>query len=274
MRPSSLSKNILFKLCLWGGATLTIAVGLIIATNNEYPLCFKVSCFSNLLVIYEIPIKIASTGIALAAFVALIHRSEQTNYQIDITNRQNIFKNFMDHRAELFKVLDTLSEDYGISFKHRNDLYFKLFPKNNFQNVEFVSSATDNKDSRIISIISTYNDFIEDYNSLIRKFEIEQPVPYKDLAEWITRFMLLSASICVYPEKTKKVHENWQGYISPMIIEGIPEDLDGFIFSIENVLLELSEFCFPNVDIEILIDGRDHSEVINEVINDFCSGET
>ena len=158
MRPSSLSKNILFNLCLWGGATLTIAVGLIIATNNEYPLCFKVSCFSNLLVIYEIPIKIASTGIALAAFVALIHRSEQTNYQIDITNRQNIFKNFMDHRAELFKVLDTLSEDYGISFKHRNDLYFKLFPKNNFQNVEFVSSATDNKDSKIISIISTYND--------------------------------------------------------------------------------------------------------------------
>ena len=64
----------------------------------------------------------------------------------------------MDHRAELFKVLDTLSEDYGISFKHRNDLYFKLFPKNNFQNVEFVSSATDNKDSKIISIISTYND--------------------------------------------------------------------------------------------------------------------
>lgn len=258
---------------MWGGIAIALTISGLIAINNDLHWCVEVLCFSNLLEIYDLPIKIMSTGMAIAAFVAVMHRSEQTNYQIELTNSQNVFKNFIDHRSEFLKILDTLAVDYKINFTHRSHLYLKLFPNNNFQNVEFVTTSSQKNKPRILDVINKYNKLIDDYNLLLEKCEIGSSVSTKELAQWMSEFLFLTMDMCVYPQNIKKANSDWHEPFYPILFEGIPEDLDSFIFAFENVLGEFSEFCFPNVDIEILINSRDHSDLINEIIMSFYTEE-
>jgi len=116
----------------------------IIISNDLYVICSSLDCIKNFSYYLELPFKIASSGLAIAGFIAIIHRSEQTKSQIKLALDQNKFKNFIDHRAEFYKVITEIENDFkNIKVQNKPLFYKKLFPNNTPHNVEIVSNYID-----------------------------------------------------------------------------------------------------------------------------------
>jgi hypothetical protein len=273
LEVSGLSKNIWFKVSLWGGFLLALIVTVIIILYNEFQWCSKVVCFSNFLEIFDVPIKIVSTSMALAAFVAVIDRSNKTKHQIDLSISQNVFKNFLDHRAEFYKTLDDLTADNDNCFKNRGVLYTILFPNNNMKNIEFTSSSKTEETPQLILFISQYNDLIDKLNNVLLKKNDNICIPnasVKAIARIIPDFLRLTMEACYYPNQVKKVESRWSGYINSDVFEGIPDDMELFISSFGNVLAQLVDFCFVNDDSENCLNPLLHPKSLNCLVDTLC----
>ena len=169
MNHKPLSKSWLFRLTFILGALAAITTTFAITSNNNFIRCADVQCFSNFLEYFAIPIKILSTTFFVAGFVAVIHRSKQTYHQIDISLKQNSFKNYLEHKAELGEVLNAFEKEWQVDVRGKHSLYRKLFPRNSTQEVSFLTHVENDGDIFIDNKITKFHKCVDKYNEFGKK---------------------------------------------------------------------------------------------------------
>jgi len=122
------------------GSTLAI----LYTTTGKLNLCGMPECFSNFLMYYSFPMKLAAATIAILGIIGMLHRSEQMAKQIKITNEQNKYSNYFSHLKEFKEQIYNLELDI-IQPRNINKLYKIIFPQNthtNFDPVGTIDSLT------------------------------------------------------------------------------------------------------------------------------------
>lgn len=270
MKPKPLSSNMYFKSSLWGGIVISAFFSIFIISRNDLYWCSEISCFSSFLTIFDFPLKILSASLAISGFVALVHRSEQTRHQIEMSINQNLFKNFIDHKKEFMEIISSMESGFPIKISDKSSLYTKLFPNNNTQNVEFISSGRNGDKSDLSFLIENHNKLISQYNDMIHDYSAEVSNPTIEFATWLSEYLILSMKLEIQGEELGFINPVWHGFLSPDVFKGIPLNIENFLYSCERVLVELSRFCFPNKSDEILIKSRVNSRVVQNLINVYC----
>ncbi|KZM42154.1 hypothetical protein OA92_13195 [Marinomonas sp. SBI22] len=160
MEHGSLKEDWIFKTILTLSFIISLLSTIIIVSNNQYYFCSETNCFSNLLVIFKLPISIFTGGMALSALRALIVRSHQTAVQIHLTIQQNLFSNYYKHLEEFEKYIE-LNTDKLIFFRSKRELHSYLFPdsresgiKENKEFINIVNSQVLNIEKQVISLTS------------------------------------------------------------------------------------------------------------------------
>ncbi|WP_173496492.1 hypothetical protein [Shewanella sp. ISTPL2] len=119
------------------------SISIIINDVLEYDskLCASNICFSTSL--FSFPIDVAKATVALLALAALLHKSEETQYQIKISISQNTYSNYFHHRKIINEELDSKLLDSDVKIVSFNSFYNLLFPKNKPNKFEFTSDIND-----------------------------------------------------------------------------------------------------------------------------------
>lgn len=128
--------------------------------------------------IFNFPIEVLKATIALLAIVALLHKSDETQKQIMISESQNNFSNHFKHMEEFFKYID-LFDIKSVEF-HNRKLHAKLYPRSKRGELniskEVIDEVRRNTESIIqhIKRLSTMSkDNLNDiYNDSISNFDI------------------------------------------------------------------------------------------------------
>lgn len=87
-----------------GGAAVALYIKEV--SENNLVLCGTKQCFLNFIEIYHFPIEILKATIASLAIVALLHKSDETQKQILISESQNNFSNYFKHKEEFKKIIE------------------------------------------------------------------------------------------------------------------------------------------------------------------------
>lgn len=264
MKDKPLFHNIYFNISLWGGIILSVITSIFIVANSELHWCFKAACFTKFLDIFNFPIKLMSASIFLSGFIALIHRSEQTRYQIEISTNQFLFKNFIDHKKEFIDLLLLMESDFKVRIKDKSILYKSLFPNNNAQRVEFISTGEHGEKSKLYFLIEQYNQLICRYDEIMKNRVLKE-VDIKALARWLGEFMVLSRELGIQSADLKRISSSWNNIINSY--DGLPADINQFMLSFKKILIELSSFCLLDESKIVLKDIINYP--VQEVVNSF-----
>ncbi|MGI2011651.1 hypothetical protein [Shewanella oncorhynchi] len=121
------------------------SISIIINDVLEYDskLCASNICFSYFTSLFSFPIDVAKATVALLALAALLHKSEETQYQIKISISQNTYSNYFHHRKIINEELDSKLLDSDVKIVSFNSFYNLLFPKNKPNKFEFTSDIND-----------------------------------------------------------------------------------------------------------------------------------
>jgi hypothetical protein len=269
----SLLNNSWFTLPLIIGACISLAAALFILSSSKLHSCLEPECFSFFLTLIDAPIKIMSATVAYAAFFAVVHRSNQTNLQINLASKQielmlnqHTFKNYLDHKNEFIRILTELENDNQLSIRNKEGLYIRLFPKNNTQTMNFFSTGDNNEKSDLIFLIEEFNKLIKEYNTLGVTGKASEIKSLKPLATWAGKFLSLNRKAGIYPETTDNVSSGWEGILG--IHKEVPVDMNNYIYECKKVLDQLQHFALPNQKIEI--EDRIYSENANKHFMCLC----
>ncbi|NSM24505.1 hypothetical protein HT094_09180 [Shewanella sp. ZOR0012] len=136
-----------FYITLIVGTISAIIVTAIIFYNDVWTgninACGTSKCFSYFVDLFSFPIEIMKATVALLAIVALLHKSEETQYQIKISLSQNTYSNYFHHRKIINEELDSKLLDSDVKIVSFNSFYNLLFPKNKPNKFEFTSDIND-----------------------------------------------------------------------------------------------------------------------------------
>lgn len=256
-----LSQSRLFWLTFIFGILAAIATTIVITSNNKFIGCADVQCFSNFLEYFAVSIKILSATFFVAGFVAVIHRSKQTHHQIEISLKQNSFKNYLDHKAELAAVLYAFEEEFQVEVKGKHSLYRKLFPRNSTQEVSFLTHADNDGDIFIDNKITNFHKCVDKYNEFGEAYINKEGIkPNQYFTPWLADYLLLTMELGFYEKSTNKIHSDWYGHLTPDLFKGIPKDIEKHILTLGKLLLELQHFCYPtkNERVEIYFPTHYH----------------
>ena len=103
---------------------------------NNYEFSLTYSCFNFLLsTVFLMPLVILVITLPLCAFLLVLHRSEQTQYQLKQVNHQNLANTYLMHKQEFVNLCKELEFKHGVKIDARK-IYLKLFPNNSYDNVE------------------------------------------------------------------------------------------------------------------------------------------
>lgn len=99
-----------FKVVLRVGISIATISSLFIWYYEVHKLsitfCWTSACFSNFVTLFEFPIEALKATAAILAIVALLHKSDETQKQILISESQNNFSNYFKHKEEFKKIID------------------------------------------------------------------------------------------------------------------------------------------------------------------------
>lgn len=99
--------------------------------EHNSTLCVSKECFVNFVSIFNFPIDVVKGTVALLALIALLHKSEETQHQIKISEAQNVFNNYYHHRRMVFEELsDITKKNEFVKLDDLNKLYSSAFPLN------------------------------------------------------------------------------------------------------------------------------------------------
>lgn len=211
--------------------------------------CSNVKCYSDFLIIFELPIKVVSASLAISGFITLLHRSEQTRYQIEIGQNQNIFKNYVDHKKEFMFVLDSIESNGAISFTNKNTLYNNYFPYNTPKNIEFTSRGILDSKSKLLILINSHNELINEFNKIEDKYSLGT-YDDNDIDLWLRSYLIIT-NIFISNNKNK-ICKTYEKHFNIASIDNLPSDINSYMNSINNALNELAFFCFPGNSISII----------------------
>jgi len=211
--------------------------------------CSSVKCYSDFLIIFELPIKVVSASLVISGFITLLHRSEQTRYQIEIGQNQNVFKNYIDHKKEFMLVLDSIESNSTISFTNKNTLYNRYFPHNTPKKVEFTSRGNLDSESNLLIFINQHNELIEEFNKIESTYS-SGIYDDNDIDLWLRNYLILT-NIFISNNKNK-INKTYEKYFNIASIDNLPSDINSYMTSINNALNELAFFCFLDNSISII----------------------
>lgn len=206
-------------------------------------------CYSDFLIIFELPIKVVSASLAISGFIALLHRSEQTRYQIKIGQNQNIFKNYIDHKKEFMLVLDSIESNGDISFTNKNTLYNRYFPYNTPKKIEFTSRGILDCKSKLLILINSHNELINEFNKIEDKYSLGTNDD-NDIDLWLRSYLIIT-NIFISNDQ-KKINNKYKKHFNIVSIDSLPSDINSYLNSINNALSELAYFCFPDDSISLI----------------------
>jgi hypothetical protein len=270
---TSLLGNFWFAIPLITGTFISLVIACFILGNSRLYFCLEPECFSLFLKLIDVPIKIISATLAYAVFFAVVHRSNQTNLQINLAFKQielvldqNSFKNYLDHKNEFIRILTELENDNQLSIRNKEDLYIRLFPKNNTQKMNVLSVGENDEKSELIFLIEEFNKLIREYNTLGVTGGACEVHSLKNVARWMGEFLNSNRKVGVHSEITKNVSSGWEGCFG--IYTEVPVDMNNYIYECKKVLDQLQHFALPNQKIKI--EDRIYSEDANKHFMCFC----
>lgn len=82
--------------------------------EHNSTLCVSKECFVNFVSIFNFPIDVVKGTVALLALIALLHKSEETQHQIKISEAQNVFSNYYHHRRMVFEELSDITKKMSL----------------------------------------------------------------------------------------------------------------------------------------------------------------
>ena len=278
-RLRTLGQDCLFRSILIIGSAISIGlVGWIIYFNHKELtfLCLSSNCFSSILEVFKFPISVVTAVLALAAFVAVIFRSQQTAIQIQETIDQNAFKNYLDHKKQFIDILKSLEEDNEIVFFNKEQLYAKMFPLNSTIKVSFESNVLDYKRSAIVLCIEKYNLKIKKLNSIIENFSSQGYLgSLHDLAKWINEYILVLQEIHInFDKNSVSPEEPYKKYFQSKVgYNNFPSDIIGSFDRVSIILKTLSKFCISSHFFEVsLIAPVELNDDFNQAVECIKSG--
>lgn len=268
---SLLQQDAVFLSILVG--TLLISAGLsaflILGNRLWEDICIRPECFNNVLVIFDVPIKVATAGVALAGLYALVFRSRQTALQIETAenaleeaSRNNTYANYRAHKAEVFDEFDRIAEKRGFSVVQKNGLYRELFPLNGPQYFAHEGSVlNDGEQYAIARLIENYHNILDAIPTSRLKDNAEIVATKKHLA-----VRLLHIFNQIYFARTPQPH----GGDGPgSLAVYLKEDVVNGLYQLYGILSELHTLSMLSEDVvrrprlPSRIDGRD--EVLTQL---------
>lgn len=248
------------------GILAAVVTTIFITSNNNFIYCADVKCFSNLLEFYAIPIDILSATFIVAGFVAVIHRSNQTHHQINLTHEQNIFSNFYEHKKQFVDMLVQFSEEHEISITGKHKLYSLLFPKNNTKELSLISKKLEGNKSALYFYIDEFNKWL----GLIEKRcgesngEIIKPNP--TICNELDSFLVISKQLGVYPTDTFLCEQSYKEYFGGN--DELPKDFSGYSYIVSELIMALAFFSLPKEEADNikLVSISHYKQGINQLV--------
>lgn len=239
----TLLRNCIFNILLFGGWIFSSAIAILILWLNYSELstqvCMKPACFGNLLDIYRLPIALATGSTALAAFYALIFRSNQTAVQIQEMKQSNVFSQYSDHRKMFREKLIDFENEYELTLLLKNKMYTVLFPDNSPTCVKFSSS------DHLSKWIQDYNNIVTDLGNIAGP---QSPkVSRTQYSEWLVNLMILSRDMHITFNEEREVSANKKSFFEragdEYFWQTIPSDHTYVLESLYGIFATLGVFC-------------------------------
>ena len=267
MNHKPLSQSRLFWLTfIFGGLAATTAI-IAITSNNNFILCTDVKCFSNFLEYYAIPIKIISATFFVAGFVAVIHRSNQTHHQIELTHEQNTFSNFYEHKKQFVDMLVQFSEEHEVRITGKHKLYSQLFPLNNISELSFTSKSTKGNRSELYLHIQTFNTKLELIKECI-EWDDETQKLNSEICNQLAIFLIFTKRLGVYSTDNLILDKNDKKHFRS--INELPKDFSGYFYIVRELIMALAYFSFSKEEADKikLVSINDSRKVINQLLKE------
>lgn len=126
------------------GIALVVFLSILFSDAAVGERCYTSMCWANFVALFKVPIAIAGLAIPAVAIVAAIHRSDETAIQIQEALSNNIFGNYLKHRAAFVEYVDS-KVDRLLPGKMRvvfdaAALYEHIYPKNGYAYFEIYSN--------------------------------------------------------------------------------------------------------------------------------------
>ena len=169
--------------------TFSLILTIIIYIKGNYAFEWSPFGFNYFLSQFSFPLSILALTIPINIIIATLHRSIQTNTQIDLLSQQHNFANYYKH-YEMFKIYyNDLSEQYKILKNVKSSIIYKrLFP-NSRKGIYHV-------DKHLLFEITNLS---KEYLQLLERMNEESNVTYLD-------FVMISSDIIL------NLSNAWGGY--------------------------------------------------------------
>lgn len=147
---------------------LSFLSAVVISLNSDLAMDLSYEGFNFFTIVYSVPLKIAAAIVPIVGFIALYHRSEQTQKQITLSYEQNIFSNYYAHTDKFHEYAKSSQTTKITQF---NLLYEFMYPRANEANFELDKRFINLLDSIITGdlkiVADTYEQTQEIQNSVI-----------------------------------------------------------------------------------------------------------
>lgn len=167
-----------FRLALWAPILLAFITVTYIYFTSDLTFQKGFKGLNSAWEIFKIPLAIFSLIFPSIALVTANHRSIQSKKQIELTQKnielstkQNSFKNYYDSIYDFEKYLDSFTLKKHLIYRNKRALYRRFFPKNTPKTVEMVING------KVLSEIKAYyqrvvDDALENLITVIEKDDI------------------------------------------------------------------------------------------------------
>ncbi|MCW2487279.1 hypothetical protein J5069_15380 [Candidatus Symbiopectobacterium sp. NZEC127] len=144
-----LSQQWIFRLAI--AIPFTISFLLCIPLWFETTFDFSSSGYARFLLMYSLPIGVLSLSIPLVAIIAHIHRTIQTEKQIQLTDQKNISDRFYSHYKYITESLSSVESSniktngdiFKLKISNINSLYRSFFPHSSPENGVILDKKTN-----------------------------------------------------------------------------------------------------------------------------------
>ncbi|WP_160287304.1 hypothetical protein [Pseudomonas knackmussii] len=143
------------------GIALVVFLSILFSDAAVGERCYTSICCANFVALFKVPIAIAGLAIPAVAIVAAIHRSDEAAIQIQEALSNNVFGNYLKHRAAFVEYVDSkvdrlLSDKMRVVFDAAA-LYEHIYPRNGYAYFEVCSNRSyqfwTTLDARLDSLI-------------------------------------------------------------------------------------------------------------------------
>ena len=232
-KKKNLMSDPIFLCLILFGIFLTLFLAYLIFDYNNLKVgvCWSPTCVETFFTFFDLPIKTLAAFGTIAGLYGVVFRSVQTADHIEEILRQNNFSNYIEHKKEFMRLLESIENNFeGVLINNKEYLYLSLFPENTpQQEIQFQSIKFQN-------IVNHFNESMSQFkkiepNESNRLFSLERPInqlmyAYHDLhLECVDEFPISKAL-------SPSGHE----------IKMIPK---ARIIELRSIIMLLGRFCLP-----------------------------